>query len=199
MNKKIERKKPCKHHGILKPKDVGIKKQRYNGEVYDYTICLICFRERNLLKKEANDKNKTCINCKKILSDNFYTKSELTKKYRICRICKKISTQNRKEYNKNYYLFKKFKITIDEYNLMLEKQNGVCFICLKKESVINKISGEHLSLAVDHYHPSGQIRGLLCRHCNLMIGSAKESRETLLSAIKYLDFFDAELKKEIDK
>lgn len=37
---------------------------------------------------------------------------------------------------------------------------------------------------------TGQIRGLLCRSCNLMLGNAQEEVSTLASAIKYLEEYN---------
>lgn len=63
-----------------------------------------------------------------------------------------------KNHLKNYY-----NITVEEYNIMLEKQDGVCFICNKSNT-----NGYHL--CVDHDHKTGEIRGLLCITCNRNLG-----------------------------
>jgi len=44
-------------------------------------------------------------------------------------------------------------------------------------------------LCQDHHHASGQLRGGLCRSCNLLIGFAREDEEILLSAVEYLAFW----------
>jgi len=62
---------------------------------------------------------------------------------------------------RKYHLRKKFNMTLEEYELLLEKQNGVCALCG------NPPVGRHLS--VDHNHITGKIRGLLCVRCNQMI------------------------------
>ncbi|HEI0101362.1 TPA: hypothetical protein SIE44_004378 [Escherichia coli] len=38
-----------------------------------------------------------------------------------------------------------------------------------------------------HNHATGEVRGLLCRHCNKSLGGFKDSREILLNAAKYLE------------
>ena len=67
---------------------------------------------------------------------------------------------------------------------MVNEQNGLCAIC-KKEA----------DLQVDHEHGineaktgriTGKIRGLLCRHCNTMLGHARDNISTLRAAIDYL-------------
>ena len=52
-------------------------------------------------------------------------------------------------------------ITAEVYDAMFKHQNGVCKICKQTER------GRYKNLAVDHCHKTGNIRGLLCRRCNL--------------------------------
>lgn len=64
-----------------------------------------------------------------------------------------------------------------EGKALLAKSNGCCEIC-----------GQHFEkLCVDHDHQSGEIRGLLCHHCNVGIGFLGDDVERLRSAIEYLD------------
>ena len=74
-------------------------------------------------------------------------------------------------------LKRKYGITLDDYNSMLEAQGGRCAICHQEKSE---------TLAVDHDHKTGKVRGLLCGHCNNVIGFAEDKIELLESAIKYL-------------
>lgn len=57
-------------------------------------------------------------------------------------------------------------------------QQGLCNIC-KKPSM-----GK--SLALDHCHRSGKIRGLLCTKCNIGLGMFEDDPERLKAAIEYL-------------
>lgn len=72
----------------------------------------------------------------------------------------------------------KFGITLDDYNAMLEKQNGGCAIC----SGTNKTK----KLAVDHDHTTGKVRALLCDKCNRGIGLFDENQDRLYKVIEYL-------------
>ena len=85
---------------------------------------------------------------------------------------------------RNFLYKKNFGITLDEYNVLLNKQNGVCAICGRKENFMNR--GTLYSLAIDHDHITNEVRGLLCRDCNVMLGLAKDNTETLKNAIQYL-------------
>ena len=69
-------------------------------------------------------------------------------------------------------------ISIEEHTTILNKQDGVCVIC--KNPPIKR------ELDVDHDHLTGEIRGLLCSSCNLLLGLAKDSPALLRKAAEYL-------------
>jgi hypothetical protein len=64
------------------------------------------------------------------------------------------------------------------YNALLDKQGGVCAICGGPPAG----SGLH----VDHDHKTGRIRGLLCMHCNLMLGYARDNPDILKKGMAFL-------------
>lgn len=73
---------------------------------------------------------------------------------------------------------KRFGITLEEYDVLLNIQNGVCAICGNKCN--------RGRLAVDHCHKTGRIRGLLCRKCNAILGLMNDDLNWLNNAHKYL-------------
>lgn len=75
-------------------------------------------------------------------------------------------------------------ITIEQYNEKLKLQNGCCAICKNSETRIK--NGKTMALCVDHNHTTKQVRGLLCSHCNTILGASKENIDTLLQSIEYL-------------
>ena len=50
-----------------------------------------------------------------------------------------------------------------------------------------KLCNENKLLVVDHCHKTGIVRGLICSHCNSVLGYAKDNIQTLKNAIDYLD------------
>lgn len=82
-----------------------------------------------------------------------------------------------------WYIKSKYGLTLDDYKLMLMSQNYCCRICKLHHSKFKK------QLAIDHCHVTGQIRGLLCHHCNSALGNFKDKVESLQEAIKYLGEF----------
>lgn len=91
------------------------------------------------------------------------------------------------------YSLRQFNLTPDQYNILFEKQNGVCKGCGQSETVTTKY-GKVRRLAIDHDHsccPGGYscgncIRGLLCQRCNSILGYANDEIDILLSLIKYV-------------
>lgn len=75
-------------------------------------------------------------------------------------------------------------ITPEQYDALLEKQDGVCAICRKPESA--ERDGKVMRMPVDHCHHTGRVRGLLCHRCNRAIGLLGDDSEILRSAIRYL-------------
>lgn len=91
------------------------------------------------------------------------------------------------EADRRKYLFRKFNITIEEYNELLQAQGGVCAICGREESVVRRSKSGKEMLAVDHCHDTGKIRGLLCFKCNTAIGALGDTLEDLQRVIDYLN------------
>jgi len=83
------------------------------------------------------------------------------------------------------HLKETYGLTIEEYDQMFEKQNGICAICGKREMTKNQYGVRRLG--VDHNHKTGKIRGLLCHKCNTMLGYADENISILLGATIYLE------------
>jgi hypothetical protein len=144
---------------------------------------------------------KLCPWCNKNLPLNCFTPG---KHYHggissYCKICRAEKEQERrktkpaqksvKEYKvrnkiktKNYELKRKFNISLEDYNNLLQNQKFSCAICNKQKSdKLNRL------LAVDHCHITGKIRGLLCTNCNMGIGNFQDNLDLLKIAIKYLE------------
>ena len=84
-----------------------------------------------------------------------------------------------------YHRRAKFGITPEQYDAMLKEQGGVCAICREPETGRNRAGA--VSLAVDHDHETGLVRGLLCNTCNRGIGLLKDRPDILRSALQYLE------------
>ena len=71
---------------------------------------------------------------------------------------------------KDNVLRREYGITLDDYNERVEEQRGLCLLCGKPETLVDKPTGKIKSLHVDHDHETGKVRGLLCGRCNRVLG-----------------------------
>jgi DNA-directed RNA polymerase subunit RPC12/RpoP len=81
-----------------------------------------------------------------------------------------------KKREKNWYargIFCSMKTFLEK----LMEQNYKCAICGR---IVNT------SAPLDHNHTTGEVRGVLCNKCNLLLGMAKDDIDILKSAIEYL-------------
>lgn len=108
-----------------------------------------------------------------------------------CKLCldahalytsEKNNTPVRKRKSRDTMLKSNYGISIEQYEEILVSQQGVCWIC-------EKTNGRR-SLAVDHNHNTGQIRGLLCSKCNIALGYVDEDPDILEKMISYLKIFN---------
>jgi predicted transcriptional regulator YheO len=146
-------------------------------------------------------KDKTCTIC--LLTQpatNFNKRTLKSGKLSLfpwCKSCRKVKNIENRETKSKYYssnktkiindrLIRKFGITSNDYKRMLQNQNGVCSIYKNPESRMDPRTSKVRSLAVDHCHNTGKIRGLLCTNCNQALGLFKDSIESLYKAVEYL-------------
>ena len=128
---------------------------------------------------------KVCTKCKieKPLTDYHKRSNRPCGVRNICKKCYKEYKFKRTDgYTRQYDLMKSYSITVEEYNKMLEKQNGRCKIC----NNIPDITKRKKYLCVDHNHITNKIRGLLCDKCNRGIGLLNEDLSIIKNALNYL-------------
>jgi hypothetical protein len=80
---------------------------------------------------------------------------------------------------------KKFGLTIQQYETMLAAQGYRCAICRTDDPGVGK-EKRRGSWNVDHDHATCEVRGLLCRGCNIALGAVKDNPVTLAAMIAYL-------------
>ncbi len=78
--------------------------------------------------------------------------------------------------NKDNFLKTKYGITLQQWERMFSDQDGKCMICKKRKK-----------LCVDHDHETGEVRALLCRWCNTMLGDSGDNPEILMLGALYIE------------
>ena len=127
---------------------------------------------------------KTCTKCEveKELTEFYKSKIGPQGRSSECKACtnarQKANYDPAKNRAKN--LRNRFGMSLEEYDQMLEKQNGQCKICG------TDTPGNKGRFVVDHNHATGGVRGLLCWSCNVGIGHLRDDPSILLSAFNYL-------------
>ena len=86
---------------------------------------------------------------------------------------------DRSAYNRRQF----YGLSESDYQALKAAQGGVCAICL---TAPEDVKTRWKVLVVDHDHRTGQVRGLLCAHCNQAIGLFRENPAVLMNAIHYL-------------
>lgn len=89
---------------------------------------------------------------------------------------KKRITKFKEVLKREAHLKRTYGINLLDYYTMLQKQNGGCAMCGRKNSSERR-------LAIDHCHVTGKVRGLLCIGCNTALGQYEMIKE---KAEKYL-------------
>lgn len=70
-------------------------------------------------------------------------------------------------------------LTFEQYQRMYAYQNGKCALC--------PLSLDEITPNIDHDHKSGEIRGILCRGCNISLGTIEKNLSSIQSQIETLD------------
>ncbi|PKP62241.1 hypothetical protein CVT91_00185 [Candidatus Atribacteria bacterium HGW-Atribacteria-1] len=122
----------------------------------------------------------------------MFNKKEYVKQY--TKQYRKDNPKKIKKYRRQYYLNNREKVinetkecklkrlyglSHEDWLKMWEKQDEKCLICGKK---FIKPS----NACVDHNHKTGEVRGLLCRHCNSIIGFLENNPRLMMNSIEYL-------------
>lgn len=156
-------------------------------------ICIICNKIfKPIIKHFGIQKccSKKCRKVLKRLNEKIYSSTPKFRAMRRKYMRKYSKTEERKIWEKKYsnkpktklrrrniFLLKHYGISLEYYNKMVKKQQGLCAICYKKAK---------RDLDVDHNHKTGKIRGLLCRECNVGLGYLKDNLKTAIRLVKYL-------------
>lgn len=110
------------------------------------------------------------------------------------------TVEGRKEYNRAAYVARSivtdrptvgsglsrfYGMSTTQYEQLLAKQSGTCALCDATHDMDSR--GRVQALSVDHDHETHEVRGLLCRNHNVMLGLAKDNSSVLRKAVEYLE------------
>jgi hypothetical protein len=137
--------------------------------------------------------SKKCSKCEEVKSLSEFSRNSAARDGHLsrCKVCKaeydrlrwdanrdELLVKNRQRYHEQGKLWK-YGITNEQWAVLFEKQGECCSICKTKSPNKNQ-------WCTDHDHATGQVRGILCHHCNRALGLLGDSSSNLLSALEYL-------------
>lgn len=143
------------------------------------------------IKRLAPEGKKWCPDCKDFVDRTSFTvdmqKPDLLNSY--CKV--HLSTRRKAAYQQNTEkeLDRQYRYNYgtdgETYKRLFKEQQGKCAVCGKIETRIHK--GKVMRLSIDHCHKTGEIRGLLCRECNLALGHMEDDIERIQALLRYLE------------
>jgi hypothetical protein len=134
----------------------------------------------------AEQDQRPCSVCGDSYPTSHYN-SRQTKCRKCLAIARKTWNSRTPENNRRALLKQRYGISVEELNQLHFEQNGQCAICdVEISTTIGYTAGKTHRCVVDHNALTGEVRGLLCDRCNLLLGHAGENTDRLHSAIIYL-------------
>jgi len=126
--------------------------------------------------------HKWCPDCGEVLPFSSFGRNAASQTGRTsyCKPCHNTRGRRAKELvggERTYHLRRRYGITGEEADELLENQSGVCAICKVAPAV-----------HVDHDHATGAVRALLCFNCNGGLGQFRDDPHVLRAAAEYVEF-----------
>ncbi len=119
-------------------------------------VCRVCHKKKNLI-------------------DGYYkTRKNVKLSSSYSYECKECTIKRIRKSRKKGILF-------SEYNRMVVQQNNQCAVCKTLQA-----GGNYNSFMVDRNKKTGEIRGLVCKSCNIILREIGDSIHTLENMVAYL-------------
>jgi hypothetical protein len=84
---------------------------------------------------------------------------------------------------KHYLIKGRYGLTIDDFEAIVEAQDGRCAVCLR----VFDPDPQKRDMQIDHNHETGVMRGVVCARCNAILGRVDRDVEVLKRAVAYLE------------
>ncbi len=186
-----QKKKICSKCGVPKPlNEFSRKKASKDGRETRCKVCCSIYNRKRYAKNPAKTKARSAKhykdNPKKVNADSAKWGKKNPEKRKISRKkWVKKNPEKAKTIAKRTRL-KKYGLSIDDFENMVDEQSNRCVICGEYEVIRNYKNGKIKELSIDHDHETGQVRELLCHRCNTMLGMAGDDFEILQKGSEYL-------------
>lgn len=156
------------------------KEMKQRGCTFSYRCLHEWLKERGYVRSQGSSKghgrvgkpvrNIDCVICQQ----SFLPESS---RHRYCRQC----IPNPQA----WHHWKRYGLTVDQFDALMQKQDGKCAGCDRDFALLTGIKNDVAH--VDHCHVTGEIRGLLCRPCNTILGLAEDDSYRLQRLAAYVE------------
>lgn len=132
--------------------------------------CSNCKKDKDIedFSLRSGKRNKQCKSCREhyntLWKNNPNDYKEKRKKYY------RDNRERHQERNFKNSIFKKYSLSKEEYDQMLEAQKNRCAICNMRFVTTGDKKDLHKLPCIDHSHQTNKVRALLCRRCNISLG-----------------------------
>lgn len=189
--KPISTEKPCAICKTVKPlEEFPRNRRKHDGRHYYCTPCVrekygVPARERKRKVARPTEGELQCGDCGQTKSvSEFYWRSDAGRFQSYCKTCKSRRDKTYRDADplahRDRVMRRKYGIGLAEFDAMVAAQGGGCAIC---KATVNPDAN---SLAVDHCHKTGKVRGILCGRCNKALGLFNDDPNLLKRAVMYL-------------
>jgi hypothetical protein len=90
--------------------------------------------------------------------------------------------ESKSEYWRRRHIGLRYGISPEQFEAKLAEQQQCCAVCGSDDP-----SRNNGNWSVDHDHVTGQVRGIVCHHCNILLGAARDDPAILRHAVAYLE------------
>jgi hypothetical protein len=157
--------KRCTKCGAVKP--VSGFAQRRNGRTESW--CKACVNEYQSKYRKARESPEARLRRLERAREYQRLRKAIDPAYKAKSIeavqdwWRSLPEEKRRELNQRKKIVARYGISLVDWQLMFERQGGVCAIC-------NDPPSKPRNFHVDHCHKTGRVRGLLCVRCNTSLG-----------------------------
>lgn len=153
-----------------------------DGTMKDCPSCDQFYPVEVYYKRPSGELRPYCPSCQKAHAAKYYIENKEKVTAQLKRYKEKPGAKEKQRLRVRRWHYKNlYGISLKDREDMIEVQGNRCAIC---KTHFSEIPTKHIH--VDHDHSTGKARGILCHHCNQVLGQCKDNISVLKNSIRYL-------------
>lgn len=147
--------------------------------------CLTCRASRENIRAAKRSTVRRCYKCQEPVPDAARRPGKT-----VCEDCR-VDPRHRSKEHEQHRRLRKYGITQEQYDAMLEAQGGRCAGCATDNPGAK-------GWCIDHCHKSGRVRVLLCNRCNTVFGLTDEDPAKLRALAELIERLNSSIEQDKD-